>query len=174
MKLPFGTMTTVVTGEGGFMVSPQGVQELPDSRLADSRKSMRRQLVPLLRARGDQGFEAVALGAGEIDGREVENVQVTVAGDMVTLAVAADNGEVVAMTYRGSGFGGAPGEVRQVLTDYREVDGLRLPFRTDATFEGDPYIAVTATEIELDGQVDETLFERPPAEAQAPATGGGV
>ena len=162
MKLPFGTIVSVVTAEGGFMVTPQGVQELPGSRVDDSRKSMRRQLVPLLQARLDEGFQAVALGAGEVDGRAVENVQVTLHEDVVTVAVAGDTGEVVAMTYRGKNFGGAPGEVRQVYSDFREVGGLRLPYRTDATFEGDPYISMTATEIEVDANIDDSSFERPP------------
>jgi predicted Zn-dependent peptidase len=167
MQLPFGTMVTVVTADGGFMITPQGVQDLPDSRLADSRKSMRRQLLPLLQARGGERFEAVALGAGEVDGRMVENVQVTLAGDVVTLAVASDNGQVVAMTYRGSGFGGAPGEVRQRYSDFREVGGLMLPYQTEATFDGEPYISVTATQIVLDGDVDAAAFERPVVEEPA-------
>ncbi|MFQ5349544.1 MAG: M16 family metallopeptidase [Thermoanaerobaculia bacterium] len=171
MTLPFGTMVSVVTADGGFMVTPQGVQDLPGSRLADTRKSMRRQLLPLLKARLYEGFEAVALGADEIAGRAVENVQVSLAGDVITLAIAGDNGEVVAMTYRGSGFGGAPGEVRQVYSDFREVNGLSLPHQVDSTFEGDPYIAVTARLIEVDGEVDEGAFERPAAEA--PAAPGG-
>jgi zinc protease len=163
MTLPFGTMSTVVTADGGFMVSPQGVQDLPDSRLAEARKSMRRQLLPLLRASLDEGFEAVALGAAEVDGREVETVQVSLAGDMVLLAIAGDNGDVLAMTFRGSGFG-ATGEIRHVFSDFREVDGLRLPFQTTSTFEGEPYIAATASEIEIDGTVEEGSFERPAAE----------
>ena len=65
--------------------------------------------------------------------------------DVVTVAVASGTGDVVAMTYRGKNFAGAPGEVRQVYSDFREVGGLRLPYRTDAAFEGDPYIVVTAT-----------------------------
>ncbi len=170
MKMPFGTMVTVVTAEGGFMQTPQGVQDLPESRLAETRKSMRRQLLPLLRARLDEGFEAVALGADEVDGRAVDNVQVSLAGDVITLAIASDSGEVVAMTYRGPGFGGAPGEIRQLSSDFREVNGLSLPHKTDSTFEGDPYIAVTATEVVVDGVVEEGTFKRPAAEE--PADGG--
>ena len=169
MQLPFGTMVTVVTGDGGFMVTPQGVQDLPDSRLADSRRSMRRQLLALLRARGGDGFAAVALGAGEVAGHAVENVQVTLAGEVIQLAVASDDGRVLAMTYRGSGFGGAPGEVRQVFSDFREVSGLMLPHRTDATFDGEPYISITASEIEIDGPVDAGAFDKPAAEEPAAA-----
>lgn len=164
MKLPFGTMVTVVTAEGGFMVTPQGVQEIPESRVADTRKTMRRQLLPLLNARHDEGFEAVAVGADEIDGRPVENVQVSFADDVVTLAIAGDTGEVLAMTYRAAGFSGAPGEIHQRFSDFREVSGLRLPFVTNSTFDGGPYLDMTATEIEIDGTVDEGAFDRPESE----------
>ncbi len=170
VKLPFGTMTTVVTGEGGFAATPQGVQDLPESQLAEARKSMRRNLVALLRGRQDGEFEAVALGEDEIDGRPVERVQVTMAGDTVQLAVAADNGEVVEISYRGSAFGGPPGEIRQRYSDFRDVDGLRLPFATSSTFEGSPFIEFTAERIEVDGAVDAAAFERPAAE---PAQPGG-
>ena len=172
MTLPFGTMISVVTGEGGFMQTPQGVQDLPESRLADARKSMRRQTVMLLRASTEPGFqEAVAMGAGEVDGRAVENVQVSLAGDLVTVAIA-DDGQIVAMTYRGSGFGGGPGEVRQLFSDFREVGGLNLPHKTDSTFEGNPYISFTAATVEVDGEVDEAAFEKPAPEE--PAASGGA
>jgi hypothetical protein len=171
MKLPFGTMVSVVTAEGGFMVTPQGVQDLPQQRLADSRKSMRRQLLPLLRASLEEGFEAVALEEDEIEGRAVDEVQVALGGEVIILAIASDNGEVVAMTYRGPGFSGAPGEILQLFSDFREVDGLSLPHKTDSTFDGDPYITVTATEIVVDGQVEESTFERPLADE--PTTDGG-
>lgn len=169
MKLPFGTMVSVVTAEGGFIDTPQGVQEMPESRLADSRKSMRRQLLPLLRARLDDGFEAVALEAGEVAGRAVDQVQVSLAGDLITLAIASDNGQVVAMTFRGNGLTGAPGEIHQVYSDFREVNGLSLPFVTDATFDGEAFLAVTASEIEVDGVVEDGAFERPaPVEPDSP------
>ena len=174
MTLPFGTMVSVTTAEGGFMVTPQGVQDIPESRLADARKSLRRQTVMLLRASTEPGFEAVALGAGEVEGRAVENVQVSLAGDLVTLAIAED-GQIVAMTYRGSGFGGGPGEVRQLFSDFREVGGLMLPHKADSTFEGNPYISFTATTVEVDGEVDEAAFEKPAAETEETAQpGGGV
>ncbi len=170
MTLPFGTMASVVTPEDGFMVTPQGVQDLPGSRLAETRKSMRRQLVPLLRARLEEGFEAVAQGGAEINGRAVEQVRVVLPGDgdVITLAIAGDNGDVVAMSYRGSGFTGAPGEIHQVYSDFREVQGLRLPFEASATFEGDPYLSVTTSEIEVDLEVEQGAFERPAPAAPEP------
>ncbi len=167
LSLPFGTLVTVVTGEGGFMVTPQGVEELPESRLAETRKSMRRELLNLLRARGEPGFDAVALEPGEVDGRPVERVQIKVDGEVVVLALDRDSGEVLEMVFRGSGFGGVPGEIRQRFSDFREVGGLRLPHRTSATFEGDPYFQVTAEQIEVDVELEESLFERPAPEPAA-------
>jgi predicted Zn-dependent peptidase len=167
LVLPFGRMVTVVTAEDGFLMTPQGIQEMPEPRRTDARRSMRRELVALLRAHRDEGFEAVALGAGEIDGRAVERVQVAFSGDVIGLAIANDSSEVLEMVFRGSGFGGAPGEIRQSYSDFREVDGLRLPFRTSSTFEGDPYIAVTTMEIEVDGAVEEGAFQRPEPETAA-------
>ncbi len=167
VTLPFGTMTTVVTPDGGFVDTPQGARDLPESQLADTRKSIRRDLVALLRLRDQPGFEAVATGAGEIDGRAVERLQIKLADDLIGLAVDAATGEVVEMSFRGSGFGGGPGEVVQTFSDVRAVGGLRLPHRTVSTFEGEPYIELTTDAIELDPQVGEEQFDRPVEEAAA-------
>ena len=172
LTLPFGTMVTVVTPEGGFMSTPQGTRDLPESRLADTRKSMRRELVALLRAVDEPGLEAVATDPGSVADRPVERVQVSVGDQLVTLGIDPESGEVLEMVYRGSGFGGAPGEIRKVYSDFRQVGGLRLPYRTSSTFEGEPYIATTAERIEVDAAVDKALFERPAAAAGQP--GGGL
>ncbi len=75
------------------------------------------------------------------------------------------------MVFRGTGFGGAPGEVRQRFSDLREVAGLRLPFHTSSTFDGEPYIEVTAEEILVDGAVTEEEFARPAGEEEVGGSG---
>jgi hypothetical protein len=53
-------------------------------------------------------------------------------------------------------------EVEQTteFLDYREVDGIKLPFRLTATSEVQNY-TITITKVEHNVRVDEALFSKP-------------
>jgi len=70
---------------------------------------------------------------------------------------------VVSQTYRGRGPGGVLGQIVINYSDYRTVEGLLLPFKTTATFDGQPLPALSATTeaITINGQIDPSSFKKP-------------
>ena len=48
-------------------------------------------------------------------------------------------------------------------SDFRTVEGLSLPFKTTATFDGQPFPALSATveAITINGQIDPASFKKP-------------
>ena len=48
-------------------------------------------------------------------------------------------------------------------SDFRTVDGLSLPFKMSATFEGQPLPALTGTieAVTINGQIDPASFKKP-------------
>jgi hypothetical protein len=48
-------------------------------------------------------------------------------------------------------------------SDFRTVEGLSLPFKTTATFDGQPFPALSATieAITINGQIDPSSFKKP-------------
>ena len=79
------------------------------------------------------------------------------------LGIDPATGRVLSQTYHGRGPGGMVGEIAINYSDFRSVDGLTLPFKTTATFDGQPFPALSATveTITINGQIDASSFKKP-------------
>ena len=66
-------------------------------------------------------------------------------------------------TLRGRGPGGVVGQIAINYSDFRTVEGLTLPFKTTATFDGQPFPALTATveAVAVNSQIDPSSFKKP-------------
>jgi hypothetical protein len=165
---PEMTLATVVTPGEAFFVM-RGASPLIDEQRAHFERQFKRNVLAVLRARRGEGFTAAALGAGRVGESSVEQVSVNFEGVAVTLGVEASTGRVLSLSYRGRGPGGAFGEVVQTFSDFRTVEGLSLPFKTSATFNGeaDPTQSFKVESLVVNGEVPPALFEKPkPAAAQ--------
>ena len=111
----------------------------------------------LFRARTQPDFKAWLNSDGALD---VELPEFT-----TTLAIDPGTGRVVSQTYRGRGPGGVLGQIAINYSDYRTVEGLSLPFKTTATFDGQPFPPLSATieSITINGQIDPSTFKKPQA-----------
>ena len=59
----------------------------------------------------------------------------------MTLGVEASTGRVLSAAYRGEGPSGAPGDIVEAFSDFRDDGGLLLPFKDGSTFNGEPRAA---------------------------------
>ncbi len=160
LSLPMGTMVQVVNGDSGHVqMGPQG-RPMPEGQVQEARRGLVRNAIGLLSARDRDGFEAVAAGSDEVDGTTVELVRVEIDGYPITAGIDPETGHILSLSYRGSVMG-PPGDVRQVYSDFREVDGLMLPFSSVITVNGDPAMTTIAESWTLDGEYEDSLFEVP-------------
>ena len=159
--LTFGNMTQVIDRDTGFMVTPQGTVPMPADRLADQKREFKRNLVLLLRQHAANPLVASVVGGAEVLGTAVELVYVEQDGEKMTLGIDPQTGRVLSMEYRGKGMTGAPGQIRQLYSDYREQDGLHLPFAFEITFEGDKMLSSTVEEMVINGGEDPEAFVKP-------------
>jgi predicted Zn-dependent peptidase len=161
VTLPFGTMTMAISGDTGFAVTPQGVVDLPESQLAAIRQNASRNLLALLKARTDPGLVATVLEPGELEGTPLERLQVEVAGQVTVVGLDPETGRIRQLVYQGTAGPGAPGEMVETFSDWRPVGDLQYPFAIVGTFNGEEVQRVTIDEVEVDVEVDESVFVRP-------------
>ncbi|MFQ5768575.1 MAG: hypothetical protein ACE5ID_11420 [Acidobacteriota bacterium] len=163
LTLPFGTLSTVLTGDDAFITSPQGARDMPASQKETSIKSMLRMPLVMFKHRHHDSFSALAAGKTKIDGQPRDLLQVELQGEVTTLAIDPISGHIVRMTYQGQDFTGAHGEVIQDFSDFREVDGLAFAFKTQQAFNGKPFVESTVQELKLNQPIAADAFARPEA-----------
>ena len=149
------TLVSVITPSDSFVMANNGARPMPEGNRAAIYKELNHELIVLLRARTRSDFKASATGASEVD--------VELPGFITTLGIDAATGRVISQTYKGRGPGGALGQIVINYSDYQSVEGLSLPFKTTATFDGQPFPPLSATieAIKVNGQIDPSSFKKP-------------
>jgi len=157
---PNFNLASVVTPAESFFVFNNRVNPMSDDNRIAIFKELNRELVVLLRARTRPDFNVAANSKTE---GATAYVDVELSGFTTTLGIDPATGRVVSQTYHGRGPGAVLGDIAINYSDYRAVDGLSLPFKITATFDGQPFPALTATveTITLNGQIDASNFKKP-------------
>lgn len=161
--LPFGEVTVVTTPEAGFQATKYGVRDYVEYQRAYLERDLFREPALILRARDMPGFRAVHLGGDALDGRAIERVAVELDGERMTLGIEPASGLPVELSFRGRGPEDTLGRIEIRYADFREVDGLKIPFARRATFDGEPYPerSLTLDGAAVDPELEPGLFDRP-------------
>jgi len=149
------TLVSVVTPADSFVMVNNGTRPMPEANRTAFNKELYHDLVVLLRARTRSDFKAALTGDATVD--------VELPGFITTLGIDPATGRISSQTYNGRGPGGVLGQIVIDYSDYRTVEGLSLPFKTTATFAGQPFPALSATieAITVNGQIDPASFKKP-------------
>jgi photosynthetic reaction center cytochrome c subunit len=157
-----GTMERVVNGSGAWEKNQQGVRELSGQQLSDSKQSM-------LLFRNLKLKEQYARFRGprrdRIGDRDVYILEGTTSDNRrERLAFDAESGLLLRrITYLQTMIGIIPEQTD--FEDYRDVDGLKLPFlvRVSSVDAGNPFITRKLDDIKLNIPIDDTRFNPPSA-----------
>jgi YHS domain-containing protein len=163
-RIESGVRTVHATsGEKGFAQWAGRVDPLHPSQRALLEREARRLVPIILKSRKLPEFRAVARGAAEVDGRAVEHVAVSFSGLTTALSVDLENGRVLRQQHVGRAGGGPNGMLVLEYSDFREVDGLVLPFARKVLWNSLParHLSFTWSEVRVDEELAPELFEPP-------------
>lgn len=158
-KLPMGEISIVKKGDEMMLFSPQGSMAAPPPIKQQITDAIWRDLAYLFAHQSD--LEVQALGQEAVDGQQTDALRITPPGgaSAFTLYLDAETKRPVAVDYQSQGQGGAPTAAREVFSDFRDVNGVMLPFET-TTYANDQISAeTTLTTVVINGEVDESVFE---------------
>jgi zinc protease len=164
-ELPFLKQSVFSDGTSGWLSGMQGVQNLTPPVLKQIHGEAFRQIVSLALSDRDpdRTVNQTADGALEISSKEGESVSIT---------VDEKTGLPAKLAYRQSpAEGGAA--VEELFSDWRDVDGLHLPFQWAVMQGGKKFAGVTVQDYKINsGLTAETLGQKPlpqaPPAPQAP------
>jgi len=157
------TFGTLLTREGAWGIGGQRTTPVIPEAIPSVQHDLGRQIIPVLRSRREAGTTVASLGAATVDGVAVERVRVQRGGLDVTLNVHASTGRIHSTTFVDRNRDGQFGEYTLLYADFRQVDGLLLPFEEKALFNGAPDASLSRKldSISVNATLDAALFQAP-------------
>ncbi len=157
------TVDVIQTYNAGraWLQDPAGVREAPEPMRDDFAASVRRDTFPMLisaaegqltvRRLPDDGTGAQVLRVLEIRGRNLDPVRLYITGELL----------IARQGYAAMGPDGQRVPTEERYSDYRAVNGIRVPFQTQVVRDGSPLLTRTLTTVTFNQRIDPTLFARP-------------
>jgi YHS domain-containing protein len=160
---PTFTLVSVVTPSESFFQYNNSARPMTQADLTAFHKELNYEPLVLLRARTKSDFKASAAGSAKVGETAVERLEVELPGFTTVLGIDPATGRVLSQTYHGRGPGGVIGDIAINYSDFKSVDGVSLPFKIEATFDGQAYSALSATveAAKINGEVDANSFKKP-------------
>jgi len=159
------TYSMFVVGNDGRFIYPNESWEMASAQADALRRQSARHPLALLANRNQPGFTCAAAGRGMIAGADAELVTVNFDGATTTIGIDPGSGRIIATRHRDRGGPRATlGEVEKRYSDFREVDGLTLPYVIRcATFDGAPLDGKPSmlSAIEVNPALDDAAFRSP-------------
>lgn len=162
MRTPMGDITQLLNGDQVWMINPMGAAQSAPPQMRDAMiEEMWGNLVYLFGRIDEEGLAVQHLGQEEFDGKAVEALLITPPGispfrlylDAETMVPVKRAGQTV--TQQG------PTEIETTLSDYRDVGGVKLPFKHTIVQNGQPGGESVTESIEINPEIPADAFTAP-------------
>lgn len=153
--LPFGTIVAYSDGKTGWLYNPRGASPMPPQVVKQVQGEVLREPVTLMLSDRDAARKVNALGPNTVEISTADGEKVRVEFDDAT-------GLPLREVFQQAGMGGAFAEVKETFSDWREVDGIKLPFKI-LMEQGDRKVGeIVVSEIKLNSGIKpEELGKQP-------------
>lgn len=154
--LPMGTIVAYSDGKSGWLAlpPPQGVMAMPAPVLAQARGEIFREWIPLMLSGRDSGRTVSAVDANA--------VEITEGSLKVRVEFDAATGLPARQIYSETDMRGAPSEVKETFSDWRDAGGVKLPYKAQIEQGGNKAGDLTVSEIKLNAGLDAAELSRKP------------
>jgi len=159
---------TLLTPAGAWFIAQERAFPIAQAALPNLQQETGRQIVSLLKARGQADFKVAALGAQSVEGTHVERVRIRRGPVDVVLGIDLSSERLHSTMFTDRHADGEVGTYTIVYSDFRNVDGLVLPFTRHALFNGAPDAsqAWTVSTVLVNTVLEPGLFAAPSAGGQ--------
>ncbi len=133
------TMYSIRNGNAGWQtnMATQQIDPMTEEQLMEDDEDQNRNTLRLLMASDDPYYKAVYNGTGTIGGTEVDIVIILDKNNkkMCTLGFNKTTNMLHSKSYWGQTPGGE-GTIEEIISDFRDVDGVKIPFNTVSSMDG--------------------------------------
>ena len=161
LKLPEGEMAYVFDGTSGFALTPMGVQPIPPQIAITFKDAVFRETLWLLTNLSQNDIPIQYSGTEEVDDKPVSILLIRQpSGQMMKLFVSEETRYVVKLAYPDASQGVTVNR-ETFMEDYRDVDGIKVPYHVVQNVDGQPFSDNRITSITLNAELEESLFQEP-------------
>jgi zinc protease len=151
LELPFGKQTVYSDGATGWMAGFQGMQALPPQAVKQARAEVFRQIALIVLSDRDPDRTVNYTGAGVL---EISSKS----GESVRLEVDEKTGMPAKTSYQEGG----QSVISQIFSDWRDVNGIRLPFAWTTMRDDKQFATVKIDNYKINsGLTPEVLSKKP-------------
>jgi zinc protease len=151
-ELPFGKISAYTDGKIGWLSTPQGLRPMPPAVLKQAQGEVFRSLFHVMLADRDASLEVSAAGDQTV---EISSKD----GNQVTLELDAATGLPKSETFAQEGTNA---KIEETFSDWRDVEGLKMPFKMTLEQNGKTAGELTVQEYKLNtGLKVEELSKQP-------------
>ena len=151
LELPFGKQSVYSDGTTGWMAGMQGMQALPPQAVKQARAEVFRQIALIVLSDRDPDRTVNYAGSGML---EISSKN----GESVRLEVDEKTGIPAKTSYQEGG----QGVISQIFSDWRDVNGIRLPFAWTTMRDDKQFATVKIDNYKINsGLTPEVLSKKP-------------
>ncbi len=145
--LPFGKIVVYTDGKTGWLQTPQGQTPIPPPQLQQARGETFRMDETLLLSDRDSTRTVNFVRKDKVGDREADVIEIAgPGGDQVTVYIDTASGAVLKKEYLGQAMAGSPAKIEETYDDFREVNGVKAPFKTVIFQNGNKFAETQITE----------------------------
>lgn len=154
-------MTQIVNGDRGWVVFPGATRELPPLLVRQLRSNLGADPLWLLRLALEEGTRLSRQADQEVDGKNFAVLSLETDQDHKYRAyIDPESFHIARIAYTTLNQAGQPAEGVEAFSDYRQVEGLYLPFLLSTYQEGRQFAERPIQARRLNEELDPGLFEQ--------------
>ena len=152
--MPMGQVSAFSDGKTGWMLTPRGLTGLSSPQLKQVLGDVFRVYFRLLLSDRIDGRKVTAL--------DEQTIQIREGDQMVNVAFDPQTGLPQKVSYEAVVVSGPPQPVEEDFSDFREMNGVKIPFRIEIQQGGKKFAVVTVTDYKINaGLKPEDLSKHP-------------
>lgn len=160
MRLPMGEMMMAMSPKGAFMVTPQGVGEMPPPMKTEQTNNAKRFPLWVAQHRDDPKYTFTANGTEKVGEIEAAILDVNADGAAVRWFVDPASGRIIKSTFKGMGQAG-PTTNETMVQEFAQSDGITYAVKMISHENGKLSANITTREFKVNPVIDPKIFEKP-------------
>ncbi len=158
--MPIGDVSQIYNKGTVWLVSPQGTIPAPEKAVEEFQATFWRNFIFLFSHADHEELTIQHLGSEDVNGKSCD-VVLFAPKDVPSFKIYLDPETMlpVKMRYIGpSMMMGAPADVEEILSDFREVDGIKFPFKIIKNQDGKKAQEIITSELLINSAIDDNQF----------------